>query len=129
MRIKRSGEQVQKERRTSSKGAENKFSASGEQVQKERRTGSKFAEMRIKEIPLPNRKNSLGQQKKFSWAREIFSLGKRIAPISLPFAKGHRRLVSSLAASLRIHTLSLKKKKKKSSRRDGREGKRERLPI
>ena len=78
---------------------------SGEQVQKERRTGSKFAEMRIKEIPLPNRKNSLGQQKKFSWAREIFSLGKRIAPISLPFAKGHRRLVSSLAASLRTHSL------------------------
>ena len=42
MRIKN-----QSKRRTSSKGAENKFKRSGEQVQKERRTSSKLAEMRI----------------------------------------------------------------------------------
>ena len=81
-----------------SEQAENKFSAYGEQVQKERRTSSKLAEMRIKE-------NSLAQEKKFPWAREIFSLGKRIAPISLHFVKGHRKPVSSLAASLQTHSL------------------------
>ena len=86
MRIKN-----QSKRRTSSRHTENKFKRSGELVQKERRTSSKLAEMRIKE-------NSLAQQKKFSWAREIFSLGKRIAPISLHFVKGHRRLVLFLAA-------------------------------
>ena len=58
MRIKN-----QSKRRTSSKGAENKFKRSGEQVQKERRTSSKLAEMRIKE-------NSLAQQKKFPLASE-----------------------------------------------------------
>ena len=67
------------------------FKRSGEQVQNLPRCASK-------KIPLPNRKNSLGQEKKFSWAREIFSLGKRIAPISLHFVKGHRRLVLFLAA-------------------------------
>ena len=95
MRIKN-----QSKRRTSSQQAENKFSAYGEQVQKERRTSSKLAEMRIKE-------NSLTQQKKFPWAREIFSLGKRIAPISLHFAEGHRGLVLFLAATLRTHSLKI----------------------
>ena len=65
MRIKN-----QSKRRTSSKGAENKFSAYGEQVQKELRTSSKLAEMRIKE-------NSLAQEKKFPWAREKILWGKR----------------------------------------------------
>ena len=66
--------------------------------QKERRCASK-------KIPLPNRKNSLGQEKKFSWAREIFPLGKRIVPISPNFAKWHRRIVSFLAASFQTHSL------------------------
>ena len=87
-------------RRTSSRHTENKFKRSGELVQKERRTSSKLAEMRIKE-------NSFAQQKKFSWAREIFSLGKRIAPISLHFAEGHRGLVLFLAATLRTHSLKI----------------------
>ena len=57
MRIKN-----QSKRRTSSQQAENKFSAYGEQVQKERRTSSKLAEMRIKENSLAQQKNSLGQE-------------------------------------------------------------------
>ena len=61
LKIRAYGEQVQKERRTSSKGAENKFSAYGEQVQKERRTCSKFLEMRIKENSLAYKKNPLGK--------------------------------------------------------------------
>ena len=80
-----SGEQVQSKRRTCSKGAENLFRAYGEQVQKERRTCSEQAEnlfkrsgelvqnlprCATKKIPLPNRRISLGQEKKFPWARE-----------------------------------------------------------
>ena len=92
MRIKN-----QSKRRTSSKGAENKFSAYGEQVQKELRTSSKLAEMRIKE-------NSLAQEKKFPWAREKIPLGKRIATLLLHSLKWYRRLVSFFALSLRNHS-------------------------
>ena len=65
MRIKN-----QSKRRTSSQHTENKFSAYGEQVQKERRTSSKLAEMRIKFL-------GDAHQRKFPWATEKIPLGKR----------------------------------------------------
>ena len=94
MRIKRGGELVQKGRRTCSKGAENLFKRSGELVQN-------FPRCASKKIPLPNRKNSLGQEKKFPWAREKILLGKRTTPFSLHFVKWYGKPVSFLAAFLR----------------------------
>ena len=70
---------------------ENKFSAYGEQVQKERRTCSKGAENKFKTC-------RDAHQRKFLCPTEKIPLGKRIALISLPFVKGHRRLVLFLAA-------------------------------
>ena len=94
MRIKRGGELVQKGRRTCSKGAENLFKISRDAHQR------KFP-CPTERIPLGKGKNSLGQGKKFSWAREKILLGKRTTPFSLHFVKWYGKPVSFLAAFLR----------------------------
>ena len=66
MRISGTFELVLRLLRTSSKLAENLFKIPGDAHQMG--------------IPLGKGKNSLGQEKNFSWAREKFPLGKRIYP-------------------------------------------------